>query len=85
MATRTISPRVAHRVAALLAYHQGDLAVALHDCRLTLQSLGHYTDRRTEAAADLLAWLATRTPERLPLVLEQLAAIAATHTQEAQS
>lgn len=79
----TITPRTAARVSGMLKYHAGDISAALHDGRITLQSLGSYTDRRTQSAVDLLSWLNTRSAERLPIILEQLETIANTFTENA--
>lgn len=77
--TYRITPETAHRTMRLIEHHGGDLMAAMHDIRIGLQSLGSYTDRKSEAVLDLLNWLHTRD-ERFPDTItkrrESLAAIA---------
>jgi hypothetical protein len=81
-ATYKIKPETADRVVRLIAYHNGDLGAAIHDTRIGLQSLGNYTDRKSEAVLDLLLWLHTRDtkfPDSIQTRRDQLARIASQH------
>ena len=76
MATRRITVETAQRTLRLIQHFNGDLAVARHDIRIGLDSLGgYYTDRKSEAVYDLLTWLINR-PTRQAELLTQLTTIA---------
>lgn len=64
-ATYKVAPETARRVVSLIAHFNGDLSAAMHDVRIGLQSLGNYTDRKSEAVLDLLKWLHVRD-EKFP-------------------
>lgn len=78
----TVTPYTAKRTIGLITHFNGDLAVAAHDCRITLQSLGHYTDRRTSAVLAVLDRMLGLTPERQAIWIEKLTTIGATAPAE---
>jgi hypothetical protein len=73
----TITPYTANRAVKLIAFCDGDLNKAAYECRLTLQSLGSYTDRKTSAVLAVVNHLQRATPERQASGLAKLAEIAA--------
>ena len=81
--TFKIRPETAKRAQGMIAYHKGDLAAAIHDVRIGLQSLGNYTDRKSEAVLDVLEWIRIRD-ERFPESIERRRAALAAIAVEAQ-
>lgn len=77
MATFNITPETAARAERMIAHHNGDIAAAAHDIYIGLQSLGDYTDRKSEAVHGLLRYILRTPADVLPTRLEQLHAIAA--------
>lgn len=74
----TVTPKTAQRTLRLIAYCQGDLNRASYECRLTLRSLGTFTDKNTSAVLAVVDRMTRLTSKQQAVWATKLQDIAAT-------